>query len=325
MEKFKKIQKFFFEKMRINVKQVQFFVLFFSLVLVNSQARGILYSQNDKMTLIVDNQPLSTIFEDIESNSDFSFFYMMDQVDVSKKVSVNLVNIPLKNILSTVFKDTGISYSILKNQIVLKKNNDVLNFSPVKLQSDIMDGIVPNVILGPNSSKLSTSERLHLLLQSSAQFQVSGNVTDEEGIPLSGATVTEKGTDNGVLTDFDGSYQLIVNDSNAVLEFSYLGFLTQEIPINGDSNISVSLETDIQSLDEAVVVGFGSQNRSNISGSVASVDLDEVLGDRPITSTISSLQGTIPGLSVVLGAGEPGSERIGFNIRGTTSINGGGL
>ncbi|MCY4562789.1 MAG: TonB-dependent receptor [Flavobacteriaceae bacterium] len=319
MEKFKKIQKFFFEKMRINVKQVQFFVLFFSLVLVNSQARGILYSQNDKMTLIVDNQPLSTIFEDIESNSDFSFFYMMDQVDVSKKVSVNLVNIPLKNILSTVFKDTGISYSILKNQIVLKKNNDVLNFSPVKLQSDIMGGIVPNVFLVNYPPPI---ERLHLLLKSSAQFQVSGNVVGQDGIPLLGATILEKGTTNGTQTDFNGNFSIVVSSQDAVLTVSYLGYLSQDIEIVDDAEITIILQEDFSDLNEVIVIGYGEVIRSQLASAVNTID-SESFEALPLNNAIAALQGVLPGTVVTRGNGQPGGGGFDLTIRGSSSTNGG--
>ncbi len=155
-------------------------------------------------------------------------------------------------------------------------------------------------------------------------INVSGVVTDAElGSPVPGVTVQVKGTNRGVVTDFDGKYT-IATPANATLVYSFLGYATQEVEVNNRSVINTSLKVNTADLDEVVVVGFGSQKRANVSGAVASVDLEEVLGNRPITNTLSALQGTIPGLQVTLNSGEPGAEGAGFNIRGGTSINGGG-
>ncbi|MCY4562779.1 MAG: carboxypeptidase-like regulatory domain-containing protein [Flavobacteriaceae bacterium] len=152
---------------------------------------------------------------------------------------------------------------------------------------------------------------------------MAGTVDEKQGETLAGENILEKGTTSGVRTNFDGSFQFSATDTNTALVFSYLDFLTQEVPSYSDFYTWVALEVDIQGLDKVVVSGFGTQYSSKISRSVASLDLDEVLGGRSITSTLSSLQRTTPGLTVFLGDEESYVERIEFNTRGTTSINGG--
>ena len=116
------------------------------------------------------------------------------------------------------------------------------------------------------SPKKSTSE---------TQQTVRGVVTDPTGMPIPGANVIEKGTTNGVVTDFDGNYEITVG-SDAVLLFSYLGFLTQEVSVDGQATLEVVLQEDQAQLDEVVVVGYGTQKRENIVGSVATVGGEEI-------------------------------------------------
>ncbi len=150
-----------------------------------------------------------------------------------------------------------------------------------------------------------------------AQSSVTGQVVDEEGISIPGVSVVEKGTTIGVVTDIDGNYSLNVS-SDAVLQFSFVGMQTKEESVNGRSVIDVTLETDAISLEEVVAIGYGTQKKSNLTGAVSQVKMDEVLGDRPVTSVAAALQGTVPGLRIT-GASIPG-EAPKLNIRGTTSI-----
>jgi len=152
---------------------------------------------------------------------------------------------------------------------------------------------------------------------------VTGTVTESgTNTPILGVNVLVKNTTNGTATDFDGKYS-IVAAPNAVLVFSYIGFLTKEVPVGSQSVINVVLEEDASKLDEVVVVGFGVQKKDNVTGATGSVDMADVLGNRPVTNPISAIQGTIPGLQITTNAGQPGATGLGINIRGITSINGG--
>ncbi|KOH44071.1 TonB-dependent receptor [Sunxiuqinia dokdonensis] len=149
---------------------------------------------------------------------------------------------------------------------------------------------------------------------------VSGKVNDDSGQPLPGVTVLEKGTINGTITDFDGNYTIANVPAGSTLVFSFVGMRTQEFVVGNQSTINVVMEEDAIGIEEVVAIGYGTQKRVNLSGAVSSVSSD-VLEDRPITNLGQGLQGTIPNLQVSQNYA-PGQGAT-FNIRGTTSLNGG--
>lgn len=152
---------------------------------------------------------------------------------------------------------------------------------------------------------------------------ISGLVSDETGIPIPGVTVQEKGTSKGAVTDFDGEFSLSVSDNNnTVLVFSFLGYKSKEVSIGAKTNFNITLEEDSESLDEVVVVGYGTQKEENLVGSVSTANLGNI-ETRPSADIASSLQGAVPGLNVRSGAGGDPSSTPSINIRGFNSINGG--
>ena len=158
---------------------------------------------------------------------------------------------------------------------------------------------------------------------SAQNINVSGTVTDDTGLTVIGATVIVEGNfEKGTVTDIDGKYLLKDVPSNSTLLFSYVGFQTKSILINGKSIIDVVLNSDIAVLDELVVVGYGVQKKANLTGAVTQVKMEDVLGDRPVSNAFTALQGTIPGL-MISGSSSPGQSGKNINIRGTLSINGG--
>src|SRR5690606_14918083 len=152
----------------------------------------------------------------------------------------------------------------------------------------------------------------------SFQQTISGSVTSSDGVPLPGVTILVQGTSTGVVTNFDGTFQLDAS-LDATLEFSYIGFKTQTIAVNGRSTIHVALEEDLAQLDEVVVVGYGTQKRSDVTGSVSSVP-EARLQNLPITNVTQAIQGTTAGLTITEGSSVPGSTG-GIQIRGVNSIN----
>ena len=156
----------------------------------------------------------------------------------------------------------------------------------------------------------------------SVTITVSGQVVDQSGEPIIGATVSVKEVKGkGTGTDLDGYFTLEGVPSDATLVISYVGMKTQEVPLNGQSSLKIVLHDNSELLDELVVVGFGSQKKVDLTGAVSQVEMSKVLGDRPIVSASAALQGAIPGL-FVSGASGPGQAKN-FNIRGDLSINGG--
>jgi TonB-linked SusC/RagA family outer membrane protein len=162
---------------------------------------------------------------------------------------------------------------------------------------------------------LSCSLALH------AQKRVSGTVTDSQGEAIIGANILEKGTLNGAITDLDGKFSLSVSD-NAVLQVSYIGYLTQEVQITPQSGsvLAIRLQDDNQLLDEVVVVGYGTQKKVTLSGSISTVKGDEVVKS-PATDAAQMITGLMPGLAVIQRSGEPGVDDANtIRIRGVNTL-----
>jgi len=157
------------------------------------------------------------------------------------------------------------------------------------------------------------------------QRTITGTVKDKDGVPLPGANIIEKGTTNGTQADFDGNFSINVNDENAVLVISYVGFITKEIQSRFQQNINVVLVEDTSQLDEVVIVGYGIQKKTNLTGAVVDINLSEDIGDRPVPTLGAMLQGAIPGLTISTNnsGGEPGST-LNLNIRGAGTLTGNG-
>ena len=149
--------------------------------------------------------------------------------------------------------------------------------------------------------------------------RILGTVTDLKGIPLQGVNVLIKNGGSGTITDKEGKYSLVV-EPTAVLIFSYAGFLNQEEKVGDRTSINVSMQENTSTLEDVVVVGYGTQKKLNLSGSVAQVTGKD-LANRPVANVTGALQGVMPGLTVVRGSGKPGSEGYDIRIRGFTSAN----
>jgi len=266
--------------------------LLFAFVLLNIQANS--YSQNKRVSINVNDETIGHVLEKIESQSQFRFFYKTGEVDVSKKISLNVTSTPIKEILSRIFSDGGITYSVVKKQIVLKGSTTRMPASkdlPKKVEAPIVQQIV------------------------------TGTVTDSQGVPLPGATVLIKGTKEGTSTDFDGNFELDVPSDTSVLVISYLGYTSKEIIVGNQTQIITQLEEDASSLQEVVVVGYGTQKKVNLTGAISTVSSEQI-ESRPVRSVGQALQGLVPNLNISIPNGEPGSG-ANFNIRGITSLNGG--
>ena len=186
-------------------------------------------------------------------------------------------------------------------------------FKTVSMMMFLMGAISGTAYAAPS---LAAADDVKITQQSST---CNGVVKDALGEAIIGASVVVKGTTNGTITDFDGNFSIPGVKSGDIIVISFVGYQTQEITWTGKP-LNVTLKDDTQALEEVVVVGFGSQKKTNLTGSVAQVKMDEVLGDRPVTNVKNALQGSIPGL-MVSGGSSPGESKT-FNIRGDVSING---
>lgn len=241
---------------------------------------GTLQLNAQKVTFRSETLSLEKALEKIESVSKYKIAYNESKIDVSRKVTLNYVNKDVLEIVSELLRGTGFAY---------------------KLKGEY-------IIITPLEDKTTKKKKT-----------VSGVVKDQNGEPVIGATVVEKGTAKGVITDLDGRYSLTVPD-DATLVIKYIGYQPQEIYAQA-TNQDVFLKEDTQVLDEVVVVGYGVQKKVNLSGSVSTVDT-KALDNRPVINIGQALQGAVANMNVTLGSGNA-DDSPSFNIRGTTSLNGG--
>ena len=250
-------------------------------------ALGQSLKEND-ITYVVKQTSVSDAFEQLSKITGFNFFYDESVLKGLKNVSVQIKEGTIDTILHELSRQTGLSFKKINNTISVSRGQANTSFPAVEQKVK----------------------------------KVTGTIRDNHGEPIIGANVFVKGTTSGTVTDMDGNFSLEVPEQGTLV-VSYIGYLTKEMPIGkGQQNVEVALIEDTQALDEVVVVGFAKQKKANLTGSVSSVKMDEVMGDRPVPTTGALLQGAVPGLQVTSGSGEPGGG-LDFNIRGTTSINGG--
>ncbi len=238
------------------------------------------YSQATKLSLKVEDTSIKEILSDIEDQSEFFFMYNSKLIDVDRKVSVNFKEKKISDVLSSLFSDTDVKFVT---------NDKIIILTPV-------------------------TDNKEFLFQ---QLTINGKVTDKDGYPLPGVNVVEKGTTNGAVTDLDGKYSISVKSDNATLVFSFVGFLSEEALVNGQSTIDIMLVEDILSLDEVVVVGYGVQKKSSVTGSISQVKSEDV-ANRTITSAEQALQGKTAGVQIVTTSGAPGSSPA-IRVRGYSS------
>ena len=153
----------------------------------------------------------------------------------------------------------------------------------------------------------------------SQSVSVNGSVTDEMGVPLPGVTVIVKNTTTGTVSDFDGNYSISADD-DSVLSFSYIGYKTQEINVNGQSTIDISMVEDTSQLDEVVVVGYGSVKKADLTGSVTSISTEEIT-QRSVNNPLEGIQGNLPGVVITNNTGRVG-DGFDVKIRGNNSFSG---
>lgn len=238
------------------------------------------YSQITKLNLDVNNGTLLQVIRAIEAQSEFTFVYDVNELNLNKKVSIHVENELLPDILKKVFGKETMNYEILDRHIALYK-------------------------------------KMEKLQQSS--FSISGLITDEKGEPILGANVVVAGTTNGTISDRNGKFALVVQ-ANAILKVSYIGYLSTNVKVSPDKGqYTVVLREDMETLDEVVVVGYGTVKKSDVTGSVASVDTEELMKRNPITLE-QGLQGMAAGVQVVRTSGDP-EGGVTVRIRGTATIN----
>jgi len=245
------------------------------------------YAQKTKITLDLDNVTIEKVLIEIESTTDFKFLFNHKDVDVNKVVSVQAKKESVKNILTNMFLNNLVTFELLDKQIILKSK-------PVK------------------EIKLISNPEKEV-----QQKEISGTVVDGEGLPLPGASIIVEGTTNGATSDFDGNFALTVSEDAKVLLVSFVGFVTQSVVIGDQTTINIVLVEDSANLDEVIITGYTAERKSDLTGAVAIVDMDEVV-NQPVASIDNMLQGRVTGVEVVSNSSPGGASTL--RIRGYSTI-----
>lgn len=238
------------------------------------------YAQSTSLTMKVIDKSITDVLETIENQTEFKFFYNSKLVNTNRKISLDVKNQNVFTVLDLLFKSSSTSYKVVDKDIILT----VSDMSKAAQGDDIVTGVI----------------------------------VDQNGNPVIGANVVEKGTANGTVTDLSGKFSLNVA-ANAILAVSYIGYTSTEMPVNGKTSLSIMLKEDLRLLDEVVVVGYGVTRKRDLAGAITSLKTDEIKAG-VVTSTAQFLKGRAAGVQVRQDSNEPGGG-MSIRIRGASSIS----
>jgi TonB-linked SusC/RagA family outer membrane protein len=245
------------------------------------------YSQSTRLDIKLTNGTIGDLMKFVEDNSEFVFLYKNEDLDMKKMVNVELENATIQEILEMGFQSQNVGWDVYDRQIVIYR-----------------------------------AEKLRVPVEAEQQQRtVTGVVTDQRGQPLPGVTVVVGGTTTGTVTNAEGNFSLTIPTNAETLQFSFIGMRTQELMIEGRTTFTVTMEEETIGLDEVIAVGYGTQKKANLTGSVG-LATAERLENRPILSAGQGLQGVIPNLNINIRSGDP-TLSASYNVRGFESITGG--
>jgi len=245
------------------------------------------YSQITKVTLQFNDAAVKQVLAKIEDESEFFFLYNSKLVDVNRKVSIDVKDEKINEILNNLFMGTDVVYMVVDRQIVLTNKADQSGF--------IRES-------GQQPGK-----------------KITGKVTDQSGVPISGATVVVKGTTTGITTDRDGNFSLALPTDAKTLIFSFVGMRSNEVAIGSNSEYNVVLSEEAIRIDEIVAIGYGKQKKTSITAAVSTLQVKEI-SSTPIADLSNGLGGRLSGVIFRQNSGEPGKDAAAIYIRGISSI-----
>jgi len=244
---------------------------------------------SQKLSLSVEKAPMEQVIKMIKKRSGYQFIYNNELLRQAKPVTMNVSEGTLDQILTECFENQPMTYSLVGKTIVVK----------------------PKM-----AEPLKTEPKAEVLKQ-----EIKGKVSDEKGEVLPGVSILVKGTQQGTISNVDGTFTLEVEDKNPVLVFSFVGYLPKEVTVGTQTSLDVILQVDNKALEEVVVIGYGTAKKSDLAGSVASIS-EASIKQMPVTSMEQAMQGRMPGVQVQQSSGQPGAG-ISIRVRGASSIAGG--
>jgi TonB-dependent starch-binding outer membrane protein SusC len=280
----------------LKIMKITCYQLFLAALFINISLARDAFGQDlidQKVSIQVQNQDVVQVFTILEKAADVKFMYNPRKIDSKRKVSVNFVNEKLSTVLDYLLEPLNLSYEVSGKQIILSRRKNSVGALPTK---DMTPAVVATVA-----------------------FPITGTVVDDKGQPLIGASVVLKGTSKGAITDVDGNFQLELDeaDKNGILVVSFVGYDSKEVAINNQKQINVRLESG-KSLNEVVVVGYGTQKKKDLTGAVASLS-EATLKEVPAPNLLNQLKGRAAGVSIVSNGSTPGSQAQ-IRIRGNRTL-----
>ncbi len=254
-------------------------------IAVSLNASATVYAQ--KVSLNERNVSLEKVFQEIKKQTSYTFVYRELLIKNTKKIAANFTNVSLEEALTTCLKDQGLTYSIVNRVVVIREE-------------------------GLSQPKEDT------YTQQPPPINITGKVSSSEGVPLVGATVSEKGTTNSVTTKNDGTYAISVASQKSILVFSFVGYDSKEIPVKNQKTVTITLNASNVNLNDVVVIGYGTVKKKDVTSAVSSVDIEE-FKKAPVVSIEQALAGRVTGVTVVSQDGQPGSASE-IVIRGNNSL-----
>lgn len=259
----------------------------YSFAITHSTEAQVKRLRDIELNIQFERSNLQEVFKELEQSTDFTFAYLLEDIPAGT-ISLNKKARSLEEILLSVAKQTGVSFRRVNETIHVKRSNG---------EQDALEEIIEDI----------------------EPIELQGKVLDEHGTGLPGATIVEKGTSNGTISNVDGSFRLTVEEG-AVLLISFVGYSSKEVSVGSQTSITVSMAPDFTSLEEVVVVGYGSVKKADLTGSVTQIELEEVK-DIPSNSVEGLLQGRAAGLQVINNSQDPGAGAT-VRIRGGSSLRG---
>lgn len=271
----------------LQIMKLATFFLFIGCLQVSATA----FSQKKLITLSLKDVSLPKVFSAITEQTDYLFLYNNEKLKgAERKINIRVKEATIQQVMDVCLKGFPFSYKIMDKTVVIVPKRT--NFSEQEEQIQVVQPV-----------------------------EISGRVADTTGAPLIGVSVKIKGTNKGTITDENGNFELELNDENAVLVFSYVGYKTKEVPLNGRSTINVTLETSASELNQLVVVGYGTKKKVNLTGAVSVIDSKEI-NKRAVNNSVQALRGLAPNLNISMTSDAGYSDAsMNLNIRGTGSLS----
>ncbi len=281
--------------MKLSLIQVCIALIFAGVSLAkNAEAQELL---NRKISIHIENQDLQDAISAIEKQGDVKFTYRPKLVSTSQKITLNVSNEPLSQVLDKILIPLKIKYKVFNNQVVLSRlvvsNNHFEKNNAIILSNIQENAITDNII--------------------------KGTISDEKGEKLPGVSVTVKGTIRGATSNINGEYSITLLDEKEVLVFSFVGYQAQEVLVGNKTNLNVILKVDTKSLEEVVVVGYGVQKKKDLTGAISNINGD-MFKERKETQVSQALQGAMSGVLVTRNGGNGSMGGATIRIRGITTI-----